>query len=186
MNKSWLSDSSTVEPPKRKAPWPSERLMAWAWQPAWGLWASGREALPVRAQESSNENLLGVSHRHSVTARFGRNPFNSVSLWISPHKTVILTDRYQFAGMMDGFWGWGGGGRRRSEEHSDDCNVSSSLSHLPFPIMIFPGCGQNAIEQEKGVCEAESTALWLSAPLRHTHTHHCTLRWWLTSVQVTS
>lgn len=91
MNKSWLSGLSNVEPPKRKATRPSERLLARAWQPARGLWVSGRQAPPVQAQESSNESLWSVSHRNSVAAHFVRKHF-SVSMWNSPQMTAILID----------------------------------------------------------------------------------------------
>lgn len=156
MNKSWLSGLSNVEPPKRKATRPSERLLAWAWQPAQGLWASGREAPPVQAQESSNENLLSVSHRKSVTAHFSRKPF-SVALWNSPQMTAILKDIsfHWHDGWIRGT-GEEGGDRARNAVMTamplHHCSFSQSGSHY------FPAVAKMLLN---GRVELESRPLWL-------------------------
>ena len=168
MNKSWLSGSANTELPNRKATLPSVRLLAWAWQPARGLWASGREAPPVRAQESSNENLLTVSHRNSVTAHLSRKPFalfpcEPLPTWLRSWKITVLAD------MMDGFGRWGeeGGDRPRkavmmSAVPVHHCSFSQSGSHYLLAVakMLLNG---------RVECEGESRSLWLSTQPHHTH-----------------
>lgn len=185
MNKSWLSDLSNVQLPKRKATRPSERLLSWARQPAQGLWASGREAPPVRSQESSNENLLGVSHRDSVTARFGRNPFFLFHfVRISPRKTVILKD------IGSQIWWMDFGGRRRGWKEETERRTQWWLPVHHCSFSQSGSCYFLAVTKmllnRRLECELESRSPWLSTQLHHTHTQlHLPLRCWLPSFQLT-